>query len=122
MKISSRAASATSLPRAPRDDAGARSKRYLIMMGIRTLCFILMVVITPYGWYTWVFGAAAVFLPYIAVVGANVSQNVRPAGPEHPERALPGTPHDDPTAAAAPTVRIHEIRPLEGGGEPDARA
>ena len=31
-----------------------------------------MVVITPYGWYTWVFGAAAIVLPYIAVVLANV--------------------------------------------------
>ncbi len=42
------------------------------MMGIRIACFILMVVITPYGWYTWVFGAAAIVLPYIAVVLANV--------------------------------------------------
>lgn len=122
MKSSSRAASATSLPRAPRDDAGARSKRYLIMMGIRILCFVLMVVITPYGWYTWVFGAAAVFLPYIAVVTANVSQNVRPTGPESPERALPAAAHDDPAAAAAPTVRIQETRPIEGGGEPGERA
>ena len=43
------------------------------MMGIRIACFILMVVITPYGWYTWVFGAAAIVLPYIAVVLANVT-------------------------------------------------
>ena len=62
------------------------------MMGIRILCFILMVVITPYGWYTWVFGIAAIFLPYVAVVTANVSQNVRPTNAEPPERALPAAP------------------------------
>lgn len=92
MKSSSRAASATSLPRAPRDDAGARSKRYLTMMGIRIVCFVLMVVITPYGWYTWVFAAAAVFLPYIAVVTANVGEDGRSATAENPERALPAAP------------------------------
>jgi hypothetical protein len=123
VKSSSRAASATSLPRAPRDDAGARSKRYLIMMGIRTLCFILMVVITPYGWYTWVLGAAALFLPYIAVVTANVSQNVRPTGPENPERALPAVPHvDDTHPASPPTVRIEEIRAAGDGEQPDEQA
>ena len=36
--------SATSLPRAPRDDAGSRTLRYFIMMAIRVVCFVLMVV------------------------------------------------------------------------------
>ena len=123
MKSSSQAASATSLPRAPRDDAGARSKRYLIMMGIRTLCFILMVVITPYGWYTWVLGAAAILLPYIAVVTANVSQNVRPTDPENPERALPAVPTvEDSHPASPPTVRIEEIRAVKSAEQPDEQA
>ena len=47
MKSSNRAPSATSLPRAPRDDSDARSRRYLITMGIRVACFLLMVFITP---------------------------------------------------------------------------
>ena len=93
------------------------------MMGIRIVCFILMVVITPYGWYTWVLGAAAIFLPYIAVVTANVSQNVRPTSAESPERALPAAPD---TAAARPseppTVRIEEHREVEGGAAPDEQA
>jgi hypothetical protein len=92
------------------------------MMGIRTLCFILMVVITPYGWYTWVLGAGALFLPYIAVVTANVSQNVRPTGPENPERALPAVPHVDADPASPPTVRIEEIRPVESADKPDEQA
>lgn len=110
MKSSHRTPSATSLPPSPHDDAAARSTRYLIMMGVRVLCFVLMVVITPYGWYTWVLGAAAVFLPYFAVVSANVSDQVRRAAPEHPERALPAPP--PPTVSeppAAPNVlRIQE--------------
>ena len=85
------------------------------MMGIRILCFILMVVITPYGWYTWVFGAAAIFLPYVAVVTANVSQNVRPTNAESPERALPAAPVEVVPPPAARTVRIEESRAVQNG-------
>ena len=99
-----------------------RSRRYLITMGIRIVCFILMVVITPYGWYTWVFGAAAIFLPYIAVVTANVSQNVRPAAPESPERALPAAPAAAAATSAPRTVRIAETPAVEDGGTPDKQA
>ena len=93
-------------------------------MGIRILCFILMVVITPYGWYTWVFGAAAIFLPYIAVVTANVSQNVRPTAPESPERALPAAPAaaPPPPASSPPTLRIEESRAVGDGSPPDEQA
>ncbi|WP_426325367.1 DUF3099 domain-containing protein [Microbacterium sp. E-13] len=108
MKSSSHAPSATSLPRAPRDDVDARSVRYLVTMGIRVACFILMVVITPYGWYTWVFGAAAIFLPYIAVVSANVGQEGRRNRREDPEAALPATP-SEPTSSPGPAVRVIQI-------------
>lgn len=108
MKSSSHAPSATSLPRAPRDDADARSMRYLVTMGIRVACFILMVVITPYGWYTWVFGAAAIFLPYIAVVSANVGQEGRRNRREDPEAALPAAP-SEPASPPAPEVRVIQI-------------
>lgn len=112
MKSSSHAPSATSLPRAPRDDVGARSTRYLIMMGVRIVCFVLMVVITPYGWYTWVFGAAAIFLPYIAVVGANVGQEARRNRREDPEPALPAAP--SPSTSSAPhVIRIEETHAVE---------
>jgi hypothetical protein len=123
VKSSSHAPSATSLPRAPRDDVDARSVRYLVTMGIRVACFILMVVITPYGWYTWVFGAAAIFLPYIAVVLANVGQEGRRNRREDPEAALPAAP-SAPTSTAAPAVRviqIEESRPITRDA-PDAKA
>jgi len=111
VKNSSHAPSATSLPRAPRDDVGARSTRYLVMMGVRIACFILMVVITPYGWYTWVFGAAAIFLPYIAVVSANVGQEARSNRREDPEPSLPAVPG----IAGPPETRVIRIEESRDG-------
>ena len=114
VKSSAHAQSATSLPRAPRDDVSSRSVRYLITMGIRILCFILMAAITPYGWYTWVFAAAAVFLPYIAVVIANAGSDVTQPPAENPERALeaPAPRAAAPAPAAAPAasspIILHE--------------
>lgn len=84
------------------------------MMGIRIACFILMVVITPYGWYTWVLGAAAIVLPYFAVVLANVSANVRRTDAENPERALPAAPSvQNPPASSGPVLRIEETRAID---------
>jgi hypothetical protein len=39
-------------------------------MGIRTVCFLLAIVLREH-WSTWVFLVGAVFLPYVAVVMAN---------------------------------------------------
>ncbi|BDV30485.1 DUF3099 domain-containing protein [Microbacterium terricola] len=114
--------SATSLPRAPRDDAGARSRRYLVMMGIRVACFVAMVLITPYGWYTWVLGAAAIFLPYIAVVLANVGSDVGGEA-ESPELALPAAPSAPPPQPESPATDTHVIRIEESHSpDPDAKA
>lgn len=62
--------------------------RYAMLMSIRVICFVLMVLITPYGWYTWVLAAGAVVLPYFAVVVANVAAPTRSTTVENPERAL----------------------------------
>lgn len=86
-------------------------------MGIRVVCFILMVVITPYGWYTWVFGAAAIFLPYIAVVGANVGQEGRRNRREDPERSLPAVPRT-PLGHASDVIRIDESHAVGDGRSP----
>ncbi|WP_049573291.1 DUF3099 domain-containing protein [Nonomuraea sp. SBT364] len=52
-------------------DVHRREISYLIKMGIRTICLILAVVL-PVPWpYRLLFIAGAVFLPYIAVIGAN---------------------------------------------------
>ena len=92
------------------------------MMGIRVICFVLMALITPYGWYTWVFGAGAVFLPYIAVVLANVGEDVHEVEAESPERALtqaPSVPAETGVEASGPPViLIHESRPLPHADDP----
>lgn len=59
------------------EERKARTRRYLISMTIRTVCFISAILVS--GWLTWVLFAAAIILPYIAVVVAN--SVVRPAPP-----------------------------------------
>lgn len=79
-------------------------------MGIRTTCFILMAVVTPYGWYTWVFAAGAIFLPYVAVVYANAGEattNVSRA--EQPTLMIEQpSVEPDPAPAPRPTLTVHE--------------
>ena len=58
-------------------DRDARTRRYLISMTIRTVCFLAAILVD--GWLTWVLFAAAVVLPYIAVVGATTG--TRPSTP-----------------------------------------
>ena len=67
--------SVTSAPEARTEDQVRRLKQYLFTMAIRTICFVLLVVID--AWYRWIFAAGAVFLPFFAVVAANA---VMPAG------------------------------------------
>ncbi len=62
----------TSAPKALSNDLSGRQKRYFISMMIRTLCFILTVILpSPFRWFA-LFGA--VTLPYIAVVIANAGR------------------------------------------------
>ncbi|MFI6503493.1 DUF3099 domain-containing protein [Nonomuraea typhae] len=69
------------------DDVRKREISYLIKMGIRTACLILAVVV-PLDWpYRLLFIAGAVFLPYIAVIGANERSKGVPAPTFHTPEA-----------------------------------
>ncbi len=59
----------TSAQSSLQDDLGPRMRKYLISMSVRTACFVLAVVFD--GPLRWVFAAAAILLPYFAVVVAN---------------------------------------------------
>lgn len=85
-------------------------RRYALTMTIRVVCFGLMVLVQPYGWYTWVFGIAAAVLPYIAVVFANAGSDSTETTAESPVRQLdPPRPSSIESDAAAPQVfTIHE--------------
>lgn len=78
------------------DEMRHRIRRYLISMSIRTVCFVLAVIL--HGWLRWSAAAAALVLPYIAVVMANAgprrdSSTARAYTP--PRQALEtGHPHE----------------------------
>lgn len=87
--------------------------KYFIMMAIRVVCFILMVVIAPYGWHTAALAVGAVFLPYFAVIVANVGDDVRETPAVSPLGALSDRPEPAPSSAAeapAPGPTVIEIR------------
>jgi Protein of unknown function (DUF3099) len=51
------------------DEMSARIRQYTITMSIRAACFISMVFV--HGVFRWVLFAAAVILPFVAVIAAN---------------------------------------------------
>ncbi|SRR5271166_3131812 len=55
------------------DDIAYRQRRYLLMMGIRALCFGIAVVLfmNHFGWLVAIPAVGAIFIPYFAVVYAN---------------------------------------------------
>ena len=78
----------TSAARPHSEDVRGRERRYLISMGIRTLCFLLAVAFMGH-WVMWVFLAGSIVLPYVAVVLANAGAAPDPDGTAfdyHPER------------------------------------
>jgi hypothetical protein len=98
-------------------DQQQRAGRYLVSMGIRTLCVILCIVVP--GPLRWVFAAGAIVLPYIAVVAANSvgERRERPlppppplarpgltAAPQAPQPYRPGPPREHPAEPAAHDV------------------
>ncbi|MGN7859290.1 DUF3099 domain-containing protein [Microbacterium sp. 22303] len=97
-------AAVTSLPRAPRDEARNRVRHYVITMSIRMICFVLMFVVQPMGWWTWAFGIAAAVLPYIAVVFANAGDDSVPTGVESPRIEIEAPAEERPSASQEPSV------------------
>ena len=93
-------------------------RQYAITMGIRTACFILMFVIQPLGWWTWVLGIAAAVLPYIAVVFANAGDDSVPTAVESPRIGIEA-PHaaeeqrPETTSPQATTLAETPARPAE---------
>ena len=55
------------------EDIRYRQNRYLIMMGIRAVCFVIAVFMFVYhlGWLVVIPALGAIFIPYFSVVFAN---------------------------------------------------
>jgi hypothetical protein len=95
------------------EDIAYRQRRYLIMMGIRAVCFIVAVVayVNHAGWLTAIPAVGAIVIPYFAVVFANggreptSTQGFRPYQPNLPAPYVPpgqGADRPPPSAAANP--------------------
>jgi hypothetical protein len=90
------------------EDIRYRERRYLIMMGIRTLCFIAAVLmfINHLGWLTAIPAVGALVIPYFAVVFANggreptSSRTFRQYEPNSPAIYKPPTQADSPRPPA----------------------
>jgi hypothetical protein len=103
--------SVTSAQRGLSEDLSMRTRRYLLMMGTRTVCFGLAIVIDH--WSRWVLAFLAVVLPYFGVVGANAGRERTrdavpvPVLPTRPALtpsivATPASDDDTPAPSAAP--------------------
>jgi Mn2+/Fe2+ NRAMP family transporter len=82
-------------------DIASRQRRYVISMGIRTVCFVAAVVVGA-GWLRWVLVVAALLLPYVAVVMANAASSKSDGfelvdGQYGRQELSPGTESEDDT-------------------------
>lgn len=98
----------TNAPKSLKADVRSREVRYLISMGIRTVCFVLAFLAS--GPLRWTFVVAAVILPYIAVVIAN-------AGREQVKRRVP-TLDVQPNRPQLPAGGSNGGQPAGGGAAP----
>jgi hypothetical protein len=75
------------------EDVRGRQRRYVISMGVRTLCVVLAVALWDVSRpFAWVALAGGVLLPYIAVVIANAG---RENAPGLPSTVLPPVPRNE---------------------------
>jgi hypothetical protein len=104
----------TALPPPPEAERRARMIKYTIAMSIRVLCIFAM--LFAQGWWLVVFAAGAVFLPYVAVVLANVSTTSRDTDMLRPGGIVP-IARPNGSAGAAPDPRA----PDDSGHRDDHR-
>ncbi|HUJ05999.1 MAG TPA: DUF3099 domain-containing protein [Streptosporangiaceae bacterium] len=93
------------------EEISQRERRYLVMMGLRVVCFVIAVVafLNHAGWYALIPAVGAITLPYFAVVVANsratsAGSGFRPYEPRLPERysGPPGGGPDDQASEGQP--------------------
>jgi hypothetical protein len=100
----------TEAPRPMSEDIAYRQRRYLIMMGIRLVCFVIAVVVFVEGggWLTAIPAVGAIAIPYFAVVFANGGREpsgrsrFRPYEPNVPQRYTPPGGDGEPRTGTQP--------------------
>ncbi|HEY1620620.1 MAG TPA: DUF3099 domain-containing protein [Streptosporangiaceae bacterium] len=115
------------------DDIAYRQRRYLIMMGIRAVCFIVAVVffVNHLGWLTAIPIVGAIAIPYFAVIFANagrepvVHRGFIPYEPNLPVRRQPGdgdTPGGSPGMPGETGPNSRDPGSTGGNGAPSQNA
>ena len=117
-------------------DIAYRERRYLIMMSIRLMCFVIAVVlfINGAGWLTAIPAVGAIIIPYFAVIFANggrepdTSRGFQAYEPNLPDRFSPGSSaadRDRPAGSGPAGVRSSRTGPgrisprrIGQGGQP----
>lgn len=74
--------SITTLASSPDADRRARMIKYSVTMGIRFICIIAMLFVQ--GWWLVLCAAGAIFLPYFAMIIANVASKPKTITVERP--------------------------------------
>jgi hypothetical protein len=92
----------------------SRVRRYTITMAFRTACFLSMLFV--HGWPRWALLAGAVFLPYIAVVLANQSDQR-----SRTNTVEAGAPSDAPQLTTGDPVDVVAGEVVEGSVVEDRR-
>jgi hypothetical protein len=100
------------------DDISYRQRRYLLMMGVRAVCFIIAVVmfVNHLGWLTVIPAFGAIVIPYFAVVFANGGRepsNTRGFMEYQPN--LPATRDSSGPAGPSPENGDRPTRPGDSG-------
>jgi hypothetical protein len=107
----------TEAQRSRSEDISYRERRYLIMMGIRVVCFVIAVIVFANGggWLTAIPAVGAIAIPYFAVVFANggrepsSTKGFRPYEPSLPVHYRPpGGDSTEPADGHAPADRGYD--------------
>ena len=109
------------------EDIAYRQRRYLIMMAIRVVCFVIAVVLftNGAGWLTAIPAVGAIVIPYFAVVFANggrepsSQRGFREYEPRLPERFSPPPERHYPGRAEPANGGSGPNGPGSGPNRPD---
>ena len=99
------------------EELAKRQRRYIYTMAFRTACFIAMVFVP--GIFRWILFAAAVLLPYVAVIFAN-QVNERDSG-KYRGSGGPGEANAVTTGDERPRLTTGEVVSSKADEEADSR-
>ncbi len=100
------------------EDISYRQRRYLIMMAVRTVCFLtaILLFVNHLGWITAIPLVGAIVIPYFAVIFANggreptINRGFRPYEPNLPEVYRPPDSGDGPFVPPTPPAAQPPVR------------